>query len=44
MKTKNIIISVMWSCHREIVNNYFGNIFYIANGEVLYVFYKAKKQ
>lgn len=44
MKTKNFIVSVMWSCHHEKVISFFGNIFYIANGEVLYVFYKAKKR
>ena len=42
MKTKNFIVSVMWSCHHEKVISFFGNIFYIANGEVLYVFIKLK--
>lgn len=32
----------MWFCYCEKVIHFFGNIFYIANGEVLYVFYKAK--
>ena len=37
----------MWSCHREKDKKrqliFFGDIIYIANGEVLYVFYNAKK-
>jgi len=44
MRTKNLKVSVMWSCHCEKYLYYFSVIYklYIANGEALYVFIMHK--